>query len=177
MTGGLREADEGDVERILRWRNHPTVRRVSFTTHEIGLSQHRAWFAAVRADPIRQLLIYQYGTTPAGVVMFSDVESARGSAEWHFYLDVEGLGRELLPAWLRLEQAAVDYAFDVLGLEVLGGATLADNRQVLQLHKRFGFAETRRYVREVDGVSREVVWMELRAADRRTGRKRKPDDS
>ncbi|WP_329053148.1 UDP-4-amino-4,6-dideoxy-N-acetyl-beta-L-altrosamine N-acetyltransferase [Amycolatopsis sp. NBC_01488] len=172
MTAVLREADEDDLDRIRRWRNHPSVRQVSFTTHEIGADEHRAWFAAVRADPTRRVLVYHHEGTPAGVVLFSDIDRAAGSAEWGFYLDNEGLGRSLLAAWLRLEQAAVDYSFDELGLRVVGGATLADNRQVLLLHKRFGFAETRRYVREIDGVPREVVWTELRAADRRTGRKR-----
>jgi UDP-4-amino-4,6-dideoxy-N-acetyl-beta-L-altrosamine N-acetyltransferase len=172
MTAVLREADETDLDRIRRWRNHPAVRQVSFTTHEIEAGEHRAWFSKVRADPARRVLVYQHEGVPAGVVLFSDIDRGAGSAEWGFYLDNEGLGRNLLAAWLRLEQAAVDYAFDELGLEVVGGATLADNRQVLQLHKRFGFTEARRYVRDVDGVPREVVWTELRAADRRTGRKR-----
>jgi UDP-4-amino-4,6-dideoxy-N-acetyl-beta-L-altrosamine N-acetyltransferase len=172
MIADLREADENDLDRIRRWRNHPSVRQVSFTTHEIEADEHGAWFAAVRADPSRRVLIYHYEGNPAGVVLFSDIDRAAGSAEWGFYLDNEGLGRDLLAAWLRLEQAAVAYAFDQLGLQVIGGATLADNRQVLQLHKRFGFTEARRYVRDVDGVPREVVWTELRAADRRAGRKR-----
>ncbi|WP_409489284.1 GNAT family N-acetyltransferase [Amycolatopsis sp. cmx-11-12] len=172
MTGLLIEAGEADLDRIRRWRNHPSVRKVSFTTHEIGADEHRGWFEAVRADPSRRVLVYRHDGVPAGVVLFSDIDTEAGSAEWHFYLDVEGLGRETLPAWLKLEGAAVDYGFDVLGLSLLGGATLADNRQVLQLHKRFGFTETRRYVREVDGEPREVVWTELRAADRRIRKKR-----
>ncbi len=172
MTDLLVEAGEDDVDRIRRWRNHPSVREVSFTTHEIGAEEHRRWFEAVRADPGRRVLVYRHDGRPAGVVLFSAIDTEAGSAEWGFYLDVEGLGRETLPAWMTLEGAAVDYGFDVLGLELLGGATLADNRQVLQLHKRFGFTETRRYVREVEGEPREVVWTELRAADRRTRKKR-----
>lgn len=170
MTGLLREADETDLDRIRRWRNHPAVRQVSFTTHEIGVDEHRAWFSKVLADPTRRLLVYLHDGVPAGVVLFADIDGGR--AEWSFYLDNEGLGPNLLAAWLRLEQAAVDYAFDELNLDVVGGATLARNRQVLQLHKRFGFTEARRYVRDVDGVPCEVVWTELRAADRRQGRKR-----
>ncbi|WP_329070236.1 GNAT family N-acetyltransferase [Amycolatopsis sp. NBC_01480] len=168
----LRRAGDGDLERIRLWRNHPDVRRVSFTTHEIGAEEHRAWFASVRDDETRRVLVYLHKDVPAGVVLFSDVTSA-GSAEWAFYLDGDGLGRDLLAAWMRLEREAVDYAFEELGLEVLGGATLADNRQVLQLHRRFGFTEVRRYVREVDGVPREVVWTELRAADYRARKSRK----
>jgi UDP-4-amino-4,6-dideoxy-N-acetyl-beta-L-altrosamine N-acetyltransferase len=164
----LRGAVEADVELIWRWRNHPTVRRVSFTTHEIGLAEHRAWFEAVRTDPTRRVLVYLHQGVPAGVVMFSDIDPMTRSAEWGFYLDIDGLDRSLLAAWMRLEGDAIDYAFDVLGLSTLGGATLATNRPVLQLHQRFGFTEARRYVREVDGEPCEVVWTELLAANRKT---------
>ena len=58
---------------------------------------------------------------------------------------------------MRLEQEAVEYAFGTLGLDRLGGETLADNKQVLALHRRFGFRETRRYERLVDGVPKTVV--------------------
>jgi hypothetical protein len=79
---------------------------------------------------------------------------------WSFYLDTVGLGDRLLPAWMRLEKEAVEYAFGPLGLETLGGETLAENKQVLALHRRFGFQETRRYERLVDGEMKTVVWTE-----------------
>jgi UDP-4-amino-4,6-dideoxy-N-acetyl-beta-L-altrosamine N-acetyltransferase len=164
----LRDAVEADAELIWRWRNHPTVRRVSFTTHEIGIAEHRVWFEAVRKNSTRRVLIYAHQGAPAGVVLFSDIDPVAKSAEWGFYLDIVGLGKNLLAAWMRLEAAAIDYAFDVLGLSTLGGATFATNRQVLQLHQRFGFTEARRYVREVDGEPCEVVWTELVAANRKT---------
>jgi UDP-4-amino-4,6-dideoxy-N-acetyl-beta-L-altrosamine N-acetyltransferase len=168
VIASLRAATEADIDLIWRWRNHPKVRAVSFTTHEIDIDEHRAWFAAVLKNSTRRVLIYSEGGVPAGVVLFSDIDPAAESAEWGFYLDIDGLGANLLAAWMRLEGDAIDYAFDVLGVQTLGGATLASNIQVLQLHQRFGFAETRRYVREVDGEPRDVVWTELVAANRKT---------
>jgi UDP-4-amino-4,6-dideoxy-N-acetyl-beta-L-altrosamine N-acetyltransferase len=168
----LRDAGEADIDLIRRWRNHPRVRQVSFTTHEIDAAEHRAWFDAVLKNPSRRVLIYSCQGKAAGVVLFSDIDSVAKSAEWGFYLDVDGLGDDLVTAWACLEGDAIDYAFDVLGVVTLGGATLAANKQVLQLHGRFGFTETRRYVREVDGEPRDVVWTELRAADRKTRKQR-----
>jgi hypothetical protein len=98
----------------------------------------------------------------AGVVTFDLRESP---AVWSFYLDVAGLGTQVLPTWMRLEQAAVEYAFGVLGVDRLGGETLATNRQVLALHRRFGFRETRRYERLVDGTAETVVWTERGKSD------------
>ena len=106
----LRDATDGDRAMVLRWRNHPQVRRSSFTTHEIGADE-------------------------------------RG---------------EMLAAWIGIERESISYAFDKVGATVLRGEVLASNAGVWRLHRRFGFTETGRYVREVDGLPREVVRIELR---------------
>ena len=149
----LRAAVDSDAGTVLGWRNHPGVRAVSLTTHEITPQEHAAWWAAVAADPRRHLMIFD----EAGVVL---VDLRENPAVWSFYLDVDGLGGRLLPTWMRLERAAVEYAFGVLGVHRLGGETLASNKQVLALHRRFGFRETRRYERLVDGTLETVVWTE-----------------
>jgi hypothetical protein len=35
---------ESDLETLLRWRNHPDVRKCMLSQHEITLAEHRAWF-------------------------------------------------------------------------------------------------------------------------------------
>ncbi|MFI5894429.1 GNAT family N-acetyltransferase [Actinoplanes sp. NPDC051513] len=146
----LRPAAYADRDLILPWRNHPSVRAVSLTTHEIKPEEHARWWEKRWPD----VLIYSDDQgTPAGVVIFD-------GNTWSFYLDTVGLGDRLLPAWMRLEKEAVEYAFGTLGLETLGGETLADNKQVLALHRRFGFKETRRYERLVDGEMKTIVWTE-----------------
>jgi RimJ/RimL family protein N-acetyltransferase len=171
----LREAIDSDRDLVLAWRNHPQVRKVSFTTHEIGAGEHERWWAAVQQDPQRQILIFEWRGVPAGVVMFDARRADEQGVVWGFYLDVAGLEEhgELLPAWLELERAAIDFAFDELGAERLGGETLAWNTPVLQLHRRFGFTAARRYERDVDGSPQEVVWTELSAVDRRQRQERR----
>ena len=170
----LRAALPEDRDTVLLWRNHPEVRRASLTTHVISAEEHAAWWRSALQDPTRHVLVYEYAGRPAGVVTFADHDPVRRSATWGFYLDVAGLRErgEFLPAWLELEREAVDHAFDTLGLDRLGGETLARNAPVLALHRRFGFRETRRYARPVDGAPTEVVWTELCAADRRGGAER-----
>lgn len=165
----LRYASPADRDVVLRWRNHPQVRRASLTTHEITPTEHAAWWATVAVDPLRHVMIFEWQEHPAGVVMFDARRAQERGVVWGFYLDVDGLTArgELLPAWLEMEREAVDFAFDALGFDRLGGETLAWNTPVLQLHRRFGFIATRRYECVIDGVPQEVVWTELAAADRR----------
>jgi hypothetical protein len=169
----LREATQADCEMVLAWRNHPQVRAVSFTTHEIGLDEHRAWWNTVLTDPRRHVLIFEWQGGPAGVITIDERDAQTGPV-WGFYLDIAGLEAAggLLPAWMELERSAVEYAFGELGLASIGGETLASNVPVLQLHRRFGFTEARRYERAVDGVPREVVWTEMTAAGWRTRRQK-----
>ena len=149
----LRPAVAADRDVVLSWRNHPEVRRVSLTTHVIPAAEHAAWWAAATVDPDRRVLIFADEGVDCGVVLF---DLRAGTPSWGFYLDVAGLGSRLLAAWMRLERDAVSYAFDDLKVDRLGGETLADNAQVLALHRRFGFTETRRY----DKDGRTVVWTE-----------------
>ncbi|MFU8849816.1 GNAT family N-acetyltransferase [Micromonospora sp. SL1-18] len=163
MTATLRPAGVGDLDRMRRWRNHPQVRGVSLTQHEIGPEEHLAWWEAVRADPDRRVLIHLHGGRPAGVVTFSGVTSPEKALVWGFYLDLDGLEEhgELLRAWMGLQRTAIAHAFETLGARTLGGETLADNKPVLALHRRFGFRIVRRYEREIDGTPHQVVWTEM----------------
>lgn len=159
----LREAVDGDREMVRRWRNHEAVRRVSFTTHEIPVGEHRLWWEAVRADPARRVLIYERGGRPCGVVNFFDHDPVERSAMWGMYLDLGGLGPtgELLAAWSELEAEAIEYAFGPMGLWVLRAEALVENEPVRWLHRRYGFVETPGGERVVGGVAKRTVLVEL----------------
>jgi hypothetical protein len=158
----LREASDADRDMVLRWRNHPQARRASFTTHEIDAAEHDRWWSSVRADDTKWLLIYEHGGVPSAVVTV--VTTDPESATWGFYLDIDGLNRrgELLPAWMGVERESASFAFEKIGVSVLRGDVPAANTAVRRLHRRCGFAEIGTYIREIDGVPREVVRVELR---------------
>lgn len=157
----LREASASDMDDIRRWRNHPQVRALSFTTHVIGEEEHRRWWERVSADDDHRVYVYERSGQPAGVVTL-ELEP-EGSATWGFYLDIDGLEArgELLPAWLEVERDVLTLAFDELGLARLHGEMLADNAAVRQLHRRYGFQETDTYEREIDGTLHEIVHIEV----------------
>ncbi|MFG1707177.1 GNAT family N-acetyltransferase [Nonomuraea sp. M3C6] len=158
----LRDVRDDDLPVMRRWRNHPRVRASSFTTHEIAEEEHARWWAAARADAAKLVLIYDHEGSAAGVVTYSGLHTK--TASWGFYLDLDGLERSgtLLRAWVGLERAAIEHAFGPLGATLLRGEVLADNQPVRLLHRRFGFAEVGVYQRDVDGVPRDVVAIQLR---------------
>ena len=79
-TGFLRVMTSADLEQVLAWRNHPEIRRYMYTTHEIALSEHRAWFERASKDLRKHLLIFELGDTPLGFVNLTEL-GAHGIAD------------------------------------------------------------------------------------------------
>jgi UDP-4-amino-4,6-dideoxy-N-acetyl-beta-L-altrosamine N-acetyltransferase len=139
----LRPAQAADRDRIRLWRNHPTVRGVSVTSHEITSDEHAAWFAATQDDPSTRVLIYEYDGRPAGVVTFSAISADNQSATWGFYLDNDGLDAtgDTMSAWMSCQREAIAYAFSELDLDRLDAEVRVENIVVRRMNQRLGFVE------------------------------------
>ncbi|MEO7447206.1 MAG: UDP-4-amino-4,6-dideoxy-N-acetyl-beta-L-altrosamine N-acetyltransferase [Humibacillus sp.] len=155
----LRPVTDDDSRDVLRWRNHPAVRAVSLTQHEITEDEHAAYWSATRNTDTRELYVYVRHEVPSGVVTFFDIDRGAQSAWWGYYLDNEGLAErgELLPAWIEIQRQAKRFAFDELGLTTLEGEVLASNEAVRRFNRRNGFTETDRYTRDIDGTPTPVL--------------------
>lgn len=130
----VRPLASDDLERVLQWRNHPNVRRFMLTQHEISPDEHRSWFARKSADPTRRLLLVEDEDVPLGFVQFSGVANG-AAAEWGFYAAPEAPGG----SGHKLGVAALDFAFQSLGLHKVCGQALAFNDGSIRLHERLGF--------------------------------------
>lgn len=155
----LRPATDADRDLMLPWRNHPEVRSVSLTQHEIRPEEHAGWWKKTKSDPTRAVLIYERDGVPSGVVSFFDLDAEAGSGWWGYYLDNDGLTERgaMFPAWIAIQREAVKYARDVLKLHTLDGETLASNQSVRDFNARQKFDEVETYPREIVGVPTEVV--------------------
>lgn len=127
---------ENDLEYVLRWRNHPDIRRFMLSQHEITLAEHRAWFDRASRDETRALLVIEEYGQPLGCVIFSGVEK-NATADWSFYSapgNPAGSGT-------RICSTALDFAFSDLGLHKVAGQVLDFNRASIRLHQRLGFKQ------------------------------------
>lgn len=119
---------------VLVWRNHPDVRRFMFTQHEIGLEEHRNWFAKASMDTSRQMLIVEEAKQAIGYVQFSQFTEG-GIADWGFYAGPDaarGTGR-------KLGVIALNYAFGQIKLHKVCGQAIAGNEASIAFHRRLGF--------------------------------------
>lgn len=143
---------ESDLEAVLRWRNHPDVRKCMLSTREISMADHFAWFNHSEKDDTRALLVVEEDGQMMGCVVFSNVSCA-GTADWSFYVDPEGIagtGR-------RVCAASLDFAFNELQIHKVAGQVLDFNDASIRTHLRLGFRQ--------EGVLREHCLIDGRHLD------------
>jgi UDP-4-amino-4,6-dideoxy-N-acetyl-beta-L-altrosamine N-acetyltransferase len=135
-SGMLRPMEDGDLEQILQWRNHPNISRYMYTKHLISLEEHRAWFERVSVDQTRRLLVYEKEGQRLGYVQFSGIQE-NGSAYWGIYAAInapKGTGREL-------GRAALTYGFDHLLLHKISSQVIEFNERSVVFHLSVGFVK------------------------------------
>lgn len=141
--GRLRAIKSEDLELMLSWRNAPTVRANMYTRHEIGLTEHLAWWAKIQGRSDQQYFMYELDTLPLGIVAFNGIDELNKNSSWAFYASTNaprGTG-------IKMEYLALEYAFNRLCLHKLCCEVLAFNSAVIKLHEKFGF--------KVEGILRE----------------------
>jgi UDP-4-amino-4,6-dideoxy-N-acetyl-beta-L-altrosamine N-acetyltransferase len=127
---------EDDLKQVLQWRNHEDIRRYMYTTHEIGLEEHRNWFSNASKNPSVYLLIYEHLGQACGFVNITRGRCVQ-VADWGFYLAPDapkGTGRSL-------GKQALVYAFDELELHKVCGQALGFNERSITFHTALGFIE------------------------------------
>ena len=150
--GIIRSMEESDLDNVLRWRNHPSIRRSMLTQHEISLSEHTDWFKSIQSDVNKYPMIYEEDGVPLGYVNFNIIPES-SSANWGFYSapdSPKGTGT-------RLGLSALDYAFKKLNLDKVCGQALSSNKASVNFHLKLGFIK--------EGVLREQSKQGLKYQD------------
>ena len=125
---------EADLGLVLSWRNHPDIREYMYSRHEIGMDEHRRWFAKASVDPTRRLFIFEIGAQPLGYVSFQQLNGGP-VVDWGFYVApdaAKGTGRAL-------GTAALAQAFDQERFHKVCGQALEHNTRSIQFHLNLGF--------------------------------------
>ena len=143
--GVLRDIRENELEKMLEWRNAPSVRKNMYSQNEISLPEHLDWWSKVSNDPTVRYFMYEYRGSATGIVSFNNMDFRNGNSAWAFYASpsaLRGTGS-------RMEFLALDYFFSINepAMHKLYCEVLSYNQPVIALHTKFGF--------QAEGVWRE----------------------
>jgi len=138
ITSGsyIRPLKADDLSMIMKWRNHPNVRKYMFSQHEISNEEHKCWFDNCVNDKKRHLFLFEKDGIPLGFVSFYEVNEGN-ITDWGFYLSPQApKGTGYL-----LGKTALSYAFDKLNSHKICGQVLSYNQKSIDFHLRLGFKE------------------------------------
>lgn len=143
QLGLLRAIRNEELELMLSWRNAPSVRANMYTQHEIGLTEHLAWWERMKSRPEHQYFMYELHCKPHGIVGLNNIDLTNNCTSWAFYASPEapkGTGS-------KMELLALEEVFGKQQLNKLCCEVLAFNKPVIRLHEKFGF--------KIEGILRE----------------------
>ena len=157
----LRPITLEDTDRIVRWRNSPSVQQNFIFRQPFTPQMHRGWMKnKVATGQVVQYIIQRAEDgVPVGSVYFRDLDPDNDSAEYGIFIGEEsargqGLGTETARLFVK-------YGFETLGLHRISLRLLKENRAAYRSYEKAGFVQEgifRGMVR-LDGVYRDVVFM------------------
>jgi len=131
----IRPMQAEDLEMVLKWRNHLSIRQHMITQHLITADEHQKWFEQTSSDPHRTIMLVEHQGAPFGLVHFTGT-LAHASVDWGFYVAPDarkGFGN-------RLGKCALAFAFEQLSVQKVCGQVLASNEVSIRFHERLGFS-------------------------------------
>lgn len=159
MSVTLREIQERDLEKIMRWRMDGDITRYMNTDPKLTLEKQKAWFAAIRENSDVRYWMIQVDGQSAGVINLTGLDNPDGNLGWAYYLGEKRL-RSIKTA-LSLEMSLYDYVFGVLKKYAVYGDVFSLNKGVIQLHLLCGceIVEEKKHHVCKDGVWYDVTFM------------------
>ena len=146
-----------DKKMILRWRNHPNIRKWMFTQETINLVDHLNYIDSLNSREDRVYFLVKKGSQTIGVIDFTNIDHENKKAEFGIYGNPElrRVGRILM-------ENIIDYGFNVLKVETLVSEVFEDNISAIKLYKRYNF----KYIATKYINGRDIIQMELKNENR-----------
>lgn len=153
----LRPITDADTDRIVAWRNNPSVMRNFIFRQKFTPEMHRNWLKTrVASGQVVQYIIQDRADgCPVGSVYYRDIDPVNHSAEYGVFIGEErargkGFGTETARLF-------TDFGFETLGLHRISLRLLAENLPARRSYEKAGFAE--------EGIFRDMVLLDGRYRD------------
>lgn len=134
----LFECSYEDTLILLKIRNEREIRENSFTKHVISLEEHENWLKENNEKKdSKNFVVLNKGRIVGNVNIFN-LANKPSLKFWSFYISKK---ERKVGVGFALEYKALNYIFDELGLKLINCFVLNQNKEVIKLHKKFGFKE------------------------------------
>ena len=146
-----------EKEMILKWRNHPEIRKWMYNQDEIKLEEHLTFIESLKSRKDKLYFLVKKEDEFIGVIDFLDLDKKE-----IFYGIYSNPNSKIMGVGRILNEISIDFAFNSLKAHKLKLEVFEDNIQVRNLYKKYKFRETsQKYVN-----NKKVICMELENENR-----------
>ena len=161
----IRPVTEADTDRIIAWRNAPSVMAHFIYRTPLTRKEHLNWLHnRVETGEVAQFVIYD-GETAVGSVYLRDIDRNNQKCEYGIFIgDEDCRGKGIGTAAAKL---ALAHAFEELGLNRVYLRVFADNLGAIKSYEKAGFRYEGTFRQDVmiDGVGEDIVFMAILRED------------
>ena len=146
-----------EKEMILKWRNHPDIRKWMYNQDEIKFEEHLNFIDSLKLRKDKLYFLVKKEDEFIGVIDFLDLDKKE-----IFYGIYSNPNSKIMGVGRILNEISIDFAFNSLKAHKLKLEVFEDNIQVRNLYKKYKFRETsQKYVN-----NKKVICMELENENR-----------
>lgn len=138
------------LEKILLWRNNPSIKKWMFTQNDIQLDDHLVFVNSLKKNTKKKYFAVKKENQYIGVISFSNITKKNVIMGVYKNPEIHGVGKLLM-------EQIIDYSFNNLRVEKIYSEVFEENAIALNLYKSFRFKP--RNSKIVD--KRKVICMEL----------------
>ena len=161
----IRPVTGADTDRIIAWRNAPSVMAHFIYRTPLTRKAHLNWLHnRVETGEVAQFVIYD-GETAVGSVYLRDIDRNNQKCEYGIFIgDEDCRGKGIGTAAAKL---ALAHAFEELGLNRVYLRVFADNLGAIKSYEKAGFRYEGTFRQDVmiDGVGEDIVFMAILRED------------
>ena len=145
-----------EKEMILKWRNHPEIRKWMYNQDEIKLEEHLGFIESLKSRKNKLYFLVKKEDEFIGVIDFTQLVD-KESVHMGIYSNpnIKGNGKILL-------NKIIDYSFNNLKVERIFSEGLMENEKAYILYKSFNFKD----IFEKTINNKKVICMELENENR-----------
>lgn len=165
----IRPVTEADTDRIIAWRNAPSVMAHFIYRTPLTRKAHLNWLHnRVETGEVAQFVIYD-GETAVGSVYLRDIDRSNQKCEYGIFIgDDSCRGKGIGTAAAKL---ALAYAFEELQMNRVYLRVFADNTRAIKSYEKAGFRYEGTFRQDVmiDGAGEDIVFMAILREDWKKG--------
>jgi len=143
----LKDLREVHLKKMIKWRSSERINKVSYSDITLNINDQKKWYYSLKKDITKKYYAIYYNNTHIGICYLREISLKNNSCSFGIYIGEENY--LVSGAGFISELKLINIAFTEFKINRLHCEVLESNKNVIQLHKKFGFVQ--------EGILRDYI--------------------